>query len=107
MPDSREPIGRCPNCQAAVRADHRSATCSNCGNALPAQIIAALKYAAEPGTPGPEVLFKRFQSSMLSWDELFAQAGGFATTVGRERLVSISHSADRSDGVVTVWYWSA
>ena len=31
--------------------------------------------------------------------------GDFATSVGPERLIGISQSDDRSDGVVTVWYW--
>ena len=44
---------------------------------------------------------------MASWDELFSQAAEFATTLGRERLITISHSADHSDGVVTVWYWES
>ena len=28
-----------------------------------------------------------------------------ARFVGRERLITISHSEDKEDGVVTVWYW--
>lgn len=51
------------------------------------------------------VKFKLFRGVFSSWESLFAQAGEFATSLGKERLISISHSADRSDGVVTVWYW--
>lgn len=29
----------------------------------------------------------------------------FRDSIGPERLVSISHSADRTAGAVTVWYW--
>jgi hypothetical protein len=43
---------------------------------------------------------------MKSWQELFGDAAAFAETVGKERLICISHSADDSNGVVTVWYWS-
>ena len=43
--------------------------------------------------------------SLATWDELFEEAAEFATSIGPERLVSISHSADRTEGVVTVWYW--
>jgi hypothetical protein len=53
------------------------------------------------------VRFKKFRGTMVSWDELFAEAAEFAATLGRERLITISHSADNSDGVVTVWYWAA
>jgi hypothetical protein len=38
---------------------------------------------------------------------LFAEAAAFATQVGRERRISISHSEDQATGVVTAWYWSA
>jgi hypothetical protein len=43
---------------------------------------------------------------MRSWQELFRDAAAFADTVGSERLIGISHSADNGEGVVTVWYWS-
>jgi hypothetical protein len=43
---------------------------------------------------------------MATWDQLFTDAAAFATSVGPEHLITISHSADHSDGVVTVWYWA-
>ena len=46
-----------------------------------------------------------FRSSMSSWETLFQEAATFADGVGREDLISISHSEDQNDGVVTVWYW--
>ena len=52
------------------------------------------------------VEYRMFRSSMSSWDTLFAQVAEFATQVGPDRLISISHSEDKDDGVVTVWYWS-
>ena len=51
------------------------------------------------------VKYKDFRGVLASWDELFASASGFAAQIGRERLIGISHSADRSEGVVVVWYW--
>ncbi|RJP33373.1 MAG: hypothetical protein C4547_12370 [Phycisphaerales bacterium] len=51
------------------------------------------------------VLFRHFRGTFRSWRNLFQEATDFATTVGPERLVSISHSADRGEGIVTVWYW--
>jgi hypothetical protein len=46
-----------------------------------------------------------FRSSFKSWDDLFSEAAAFATRMGRERLISISHSEDSGKGVVAVWYW--
>jgi hypothetical protein len=51
------------------------------------------------------VQYKVFRSTFSSWDELFQEASEFASDLGRDRLISISHSCDHSDGVVTVWYW--
>lgn len=55
--------------------------------------------------PHMVVRFKMFKSSLASWHDLFAEAASFATGVGRENLISISHSEDANDGVITVWYW--
>jgi hypothetical protein len=50
--------------------------------------------------------FEIFRGVWASFDQLFAEAAAFATSLGRERVVSISHSEDKDDGVVTVWYWA-
>jgi hypothetical protein len=49
-------------------------------------------------------IFQRFRGTLTTWDQLFNQAAEFATSVGSQYVVGISHSADRGDGVVTVWY---
>ena len=51
------------------------------------------------------VHYKIFRGTLASWDKLFQQASDFATKLGKEKLINISHSADGGDGVVTVWYW--
>jgi hypothetical protein len=51
------------------------------------------------------VTYQHFRGTLKTWDSLFQEAAEFASTLGKERLISISHSADHSDGVVTVWYW--
>lgn len=53
-----------------------------------------------------EVKFEVFRSSVNSWDNLFEQAADFATSVGSEKVINISHSCDNGDGVVVIWYWS-
>jgi hypothetical protein len=104
-------IGRCPNCSTPIRQDHPYAWCSECGNGLPqelrpkAGVAPAVERSEDSGAP--RVLFREFRSSILPWSSLFAEAGAFATQVGRGRLISISHSEDQAKGVVTVWYWSA
>jgi uncharacterized glyoxalase superfamily protein PhnB len=54
-----------------------------------------------------EVKFEEFRGVFASWPELFQRAAEFATSIGRDRLITISHSEDKEDGVVAVWYWSA
>ena len=52
------------------------------------------------------VRFEVFHGVMASWPDLFQQASEFATRLGHDRLITISHSEDQQDGVVAVWYWS-
>ncbi len=51
-----------------------------------------------------KVNFTVFRGTLKSWNDLFQQAADFATEIGKENLISISHS-DSGEGVVTVWYW--
>ena len=50
--------------------------------------------------------FRVFRGSLKTWSMLFGEAAAFASKVGRERLVGISHSQESMEGVVTVWYWA-
>lgn len=52
------------------------------------------------------VNYKYFRGTFSSWANLFDEAADFATAIGKERLISISHSEDKDDGVVTVWFWT-
>ena len=49
--------------------------------------------------------FKVFKSSTKLWDTLFKEAVNFASRIGEQRLINISHCCDNNDAVVTVWYW--
>jgi hypothetical protein len=72
--------------------------------------------AGATGTPAAEggaeevqkwrMAYRVFRGTFATWGKLFTEAAQFATEIGPERVVSISHSEDRSDGVVTVWYWT-
>ena len=70
----------------------------------------AVPEMAAPVQVGPhqdaKVSFEVFRGTLASWATLFTEAADFASQLGSERLISISHSADGGSGVVTVWYWS-
>jgi hypothetical protein len=53
------------------------------------------------------VRFKIFRGMFSSWESLMGEAADFASDIPPERLISISHSEDKNEGVITVWYWSA
>ena len=53
-----------------------------------------------------QVEYKTFRGILAGWEKLFQQAAEFATQIGKERLINISHSENHGKGVVTVWYWS-
>jgi hypothetical protein len=50
--------------------------------------------------------FQIFKASFRSWEALLLDAADFASRVGPERVISISHSEDKDTGVVVVWYWA-
>ena len=55
---------------------------------------------------GRRVDFRWFSGTFTTWESLFSQAARFASTLPPSDLISISHSADKAEGVVTVWFWS-
>jgi len=57
-------------------------------------------------TPKWRLAYRVFRGTWASWEELFRRAAEFANALGPERVVSISHSEDKDDGVVAVWYWT-
>ncbi len=52
-----------------------------------------------------KVRYQVFKSQYRSWDDLFKEASDFASKIGPERLINISHACDHHMGTVTVWYW--
>jgi hypothetical protein len=52
-----------------------------------------------------EVKYEKFRGVWSAWETLFQKASEFATSIGRDHVINISHSCDNHDGVVTVWYW--
>lgn len=50
-----------------------------------------------------QVRYKQFRGTFKSWESLFRDAAELASSISKGQLISISHSADHSDGIVTVW----
>ena len=96
--------------------------CAKCGETIGDQFDSCWRcsspkgVAASTGAPVGEsdgkttekwrLTFHKVRGTLATWDELFARAADFATDIGPERVLNISHSADQGDGVVTVWYWT-
>ena len=95
-------------------------TCAKCGEVIEDQFdtcwkcpparSAAAGLTETPETPERKpawrMSYKVFRGTFATWEALFSEAAEFATYLGPERVISISHSEDDDDGVVTVWYWS-
>jgi hypothetical protein len=97
-------------------------TCSKCGERIEDQFDACWRCGPPNAKPplirpgsaaapaGDDQVswraeYRMFRGTLASWDQLFREAAAFASQVGPERLIGISHSEDHSDGVVVVWYW--
>jgi hypothetical protein len=97
-------------------------TCGKCGEKIEDQFSSCWRCSSPKGaaaateTPVAEggeekvqkwrMAYRTFRGTFATWEKLFAEAAHFVTEIGPERVLSISHSADHSDGVVTVWYWT-
>src|SRR5262245_48513993 len=92
-------------------------TCTKCGEVNEDQFDACWKCstarsadAVSTETPAGKqtwrMSYRVFRGTFATWDELFKEAAEFASYIGPERVISISHSEDKDDGVVAVWYWS-
>ena len=97
------------NCQkCGEQVEDQFDTCWKCGTP---KAGAPPTSTENPGDNGAakknwRLAYKYFRGTLATWDDLFDQAAQFATEIGPERVVGIPHSADRGDGVVTVWYWT-
>lgn len=105
-PQARGPW-QCPKCGEQI--DSQFDSCWRCST----QRQPPADVAAQPSLPPARsaaanwrVTYKTFRGTFVTWDALFQDAAAFATEIGRERLIDISHSEDKDDGVVTVWYWT-
>jgi hypothetical protein len=51
------------------------------------------------------VLYKSFESQFITRQKILQKAAEFASEIGADRLINISHSEDHHDSIVTIWYW--
>jgi hypothetical protein len=52
------------------------------------------------------ITFKSFDSKLASREKLFKAAVDFANKVDPQKLITITHSEDRDNIVITIWYWT-
>lgn len=93
----------CPRCQE--KSDDPFDSCWRCSSPLPGPGLPAEPVTA-PLPPRKRCDFRIFRGTFSSWNSLCTEAAEFASTIGPQNLISISHSEDKDDGVVTVWYWT-
>lgn len=53
-----------------------------------------------------KVFYKIYDSKMASREKLFKAATEFANKIGPDDLINITHSEDRDNIVITIWYWA-
>ncbi len=97
----------CKNC--GEKSEDQFDACWKCSTPRSETAQASGAAVATAAAEGPQwkLKFRIFRGTMATWEELFARAAYFASEIGPERVLNISHSADDCDGVVTVWYWSS
>jgi hypothetical protein len=97
------------NCtQCGEKIGDQFDSCWKCGTAKTGISPGALENpgSSEAAKKDWRLAYKYFRGTFATWDDLFSEAAQFATEVGPERVVGISHSSDQKNGVVTVWYWT-
>ena len=92
---------KCPHCREPIVVRQGALL-----TAADAQAVDQKKPASQEEAEPPRLArYKVFRSALTTWESLFGEAAEFATQMGPERLITVSHSADNGEGVVTVWYW--
>lgn len=92
----------CPKC--GEQSEDQFDTCWKCGSDL--EQLADTDMGIAP-TPKMIVKHRTFRGDFSSWESLCVgkEACEFATRIGRDRVVSISHSNYGGEVLVVVWYW--
>ena len=96
----------CEKC--GEKLEDRSESCWRCSSRrpVPAATGTPVVEGATGQAPKWRMAYRYVRGTLATWDELFTQAAEIASEIGPERVLNISHSADKGNGVVTVWYWT-
>jgi hypothetical protein len=96
---------QCQKC--GEQSEDQFHSCWRCSTPFSAGTSAGLPESVVPGgSPSSRtVAFEIFRGTFTSWESLCSEAAEFATKIGPQNLITLSHSEDKSHGVVVVWYW--
>ena len=94
----------CPKC--GQTAEDQFDSCWRCSTSLTeVEPEADAQKSYEPKQK-KTACFEIIRGGLFStWNELCEEAAQFVTNVGPADLISISHSEDKNDAVIVVWYW--
>jgi hypothetical protein len=96
----------CPRCREP--SDDHFDSCWRCSTPLPEPGTASdhTPPSAPPKEARKRTNFKIFRGTFATWGSLCSEAAEFASTIGPDDLINISHSEDKDDGVIVVWFWT-
>ncbi len=100
VPDNR--LWKCAKCGEVIETQFDS--CWKCSEPRQGNISEATTN--DPEAPAWRLAHRIFRGDPYSWDELFSEATEFATDLGPDRVVNLSHSTDKQEALVVVWYWT-
>lgn len=92
----------CEYCQNKIE-DNSIITCWKCGK----DSLSPVRFdgAGEGGdTISKSVQYKIIRGTFITWDGLAAQTAEFLDTINKEDVIGISHSSDKGDGVIMIFY---
>ena len=91
----------CKYCKSKIE-DNDTITCWNCG-----------RDSGDPNykednsktmAPSRKVSHKIIRGVFKTWDELADIASEFMSTIPKDKIISVSHSEDKDDGVIIIFY---
>lgn len=68
-------------------------------------VITVWNWIGREHGPERQARFEVFRGAWSSWQTLFDDAARYIATLGPERLIGVSHSEGKDEGLVAVWYW--
>lgn len=99
----------CPQC--GERLEDQFAHCWRCSALKPDNLPAGRTSGVADTIPDPQgqswhMACQVFRGAWETWDQFLGEAASFATGIGPECLISITHSGAEDEGVASVLYFS-